>query len=151
MSALAKETTSLNDLGLVSVTSVHGDKFYLALDDVNNFNKNRFLAFNCNGEPLSKNGHTVLLHRNNILTVGGVITNKKAERIGHLILLIVSNQYGYDDYSVFNHPQGIHRIKLLPSLKKGDIFNAYSGSSTKTGVVWHGTIEESLHDNCIGD
>jgi hypothetical protein len=58
-------------------------------------------------------------------------------------------QLGYTDYDVLGHPQGIYRIKILPDLKIGDIFNAYSGESTKNGVVWLGSIEKSLHDTCL--
>jgi hypothetical protein len=58
-------------------------------------------------------------------------------------------QLGYTDYDVLGHKQGIYRIKILPDLKLGDTFCAYSGESTKNDVLWLGSIENSLHDTCL--
>jgi hypothetical protein len=74
---------------------------------------------------------------------------EKNIRFGTVRVIFSGRQLGYSDYDVLGHPQGIYRIKILPDLKHGDIFNAYSGESTKNGVVWLGSIEKSLHDTCL--
>lgn len=64
-------------------------------------------------------------------------------------LTLTCNDHGYADYDVEGHPQGIRRVKILPNMKKGERFNAYSGRSSKNGVEWLGSIEKTLHPTCL--
>ena len=57
--------------------------------------------------------------------------------------VVTTNAYGYKDYDIINHPL-FHRAKVVPGIKKGDIFNAYYGRSSKMGVVWQGGLIKSL-------
>lgn len=66
-------------------------------------------------------------------------------------LVLVCSRYGYGDYDVEGHPQGIHRIKVVPGIKRGELFSVYSGKSSKHGVEWLGSFEASLHKECISD
>lgn len=66
-------------------------------------------------------------------------------------LVLVCSKYGYGDYDVEGHPQGINRIKVVPGIKRGEMFNVYSGQSTKHGLKWLGSFEASLHNSCISD
>lgn len=70
---------------------------------------------------------------------------------GAVSLTLVDSSHGYADYDVEGHAQGIRRVKICPDLKPGEMFNAYFGNSSKAGVVWLGTIEKSLHENCLPD
>jgi len=74
---------------------------------------------------------------------------EKVIKFDSVTVIFSVRQLGYSDYDVLGHPQGIYRIKILPDLKVGDTFSAYSGESTKNGVVWLGSIEKSLHDTCL--
>jgi len=57
---------------------------------------------------------------------------------------LACNKYGFNEYDV-THPI-IHRAKVLHGIKNGDIFNAYYGESSKTGLVWQGTLTQSIND-----
>jgi hypothetical protein len=70
-------------------------------------------------------------------------------KIGNTTLTLVCNDHGFADYDVVGHPQSINRAKIRPDLNFGDIFNVYSGKSTKSGVEWLGSVEVSLYDTCL--
>ena len=47
-------------------------------------------------------------------------------------------------FDVENGPQGIRNAKVHRNVKRGDIINVYRGTSTKNGIEWKGSLEESL-------
>jgi hypothetical protein len=62
--------------------------------------------------------------------------------------VLTCNKRGYNDYDILNHPL-IHRAKVVPGLKKGEVFNVYYGESSKMGVAWKGELLLSLIESGI--
>jgi hypothetical protein len=50
----------------------------------------------------------------------------------------------FNDFHV-THPI-INRVKVPHLIKSGDIFNAYYGQSSKTGLIWQGSLTKSIND-----
>ena len=57
---------------------------------------------------------------------------------------LLTEQNGYKDYDVLNHPAGVRRACVPNRIPKGDVFNVYIGKGTKMGCEWLGNVEKSL-------
>lgn len=54
-----------------------------------------------------------------------------------------SSEHGFDDFDVAGHPC-VHRACVRHDIQVGDVFNVYHGESSKSGLVWDGSLLSAL-------
>lgn len=58
---------------------------------------------------------------------------------------LVTQEHGYFDYDIEGEGIPVYRAKVPLNIKKGEVFSVYYGTSSKAGMTWEGSVEESIN------